>query len=132
EKSTFSPGPILKPIGPNFTTIQAVDNGLKFVSDGVDAKGRTTHGEFTVSFDGMDSFYTQLVLGRPDPDSAPTTVSLKRIDDRTLNPTRGGAGGVSPVATLVFWWGGRAGTATTTGFNADGTTSISTVFYDRL
>src|SRR5262249_60995142 len=83
EKSTFSPGPILKPIGPNFTTIQAVDNGLKFVSDGVDAKGRTTHGEFTVTFDGTDSFYPQLVLVRPDPDSAPPTVSLKTINDRT-------------------------------------------------
>src|SRR5258706_116792 len=30
EKSQFSPGPILKPSGPNFTRIESVRNGLKF------------------------------------------------------------------------------------------------------
>ena len=130
-KSTFSPGPILQPTGPNFTTIEAAGNGLKFASDGIDAKGRKTHGEYTVTFDGMESFYRQIVDGKPDPDSAPSTVSLKNIDDHTLELTFKAAGRVVLVSKLIISPDGKTGTATSTGFSADGTTTISTVYYDR-
>ena len=131
EQSQFSPGPILKPSGPNFTRIESVQDGFKFVSDGVDGKGRKTHGEYTATFDGRDSFYTQVVDGQADPDSAPSTVSLTKVDDRTLELTFKAAGRVVLVTKLVISPDGKGGTATSTGFNVDGSTSISTVFYDR-
>jgi hypothetical protein len=127
----IQPGPILKPKGPNFTTIESVKNGLKFVSNGVDGKGRKTHGEYTATFDGTDSFYAQIIDGQADPDSAPSTVSLKKIDDHALELAFKVGGRVVLITKLVVSPDGKTGTATSTGFNADGSTSISTVSYDK-
>jgi hypothetical protein len=85
EKSHFSPGPILRPRGPNFTEIDSVSNGFTFVSDGVDANGRKTHGDYTGTLDGKILRYTQIVDGPKDPDSAPTVVSLKRLTNAHLS-----------------------------------------------
>ena len=41
EKSKYSPGP--PPKGPNTQKIEAVENGIKTVADGVNAKGQKTH-----------------------------------------------------------------------------------------
>src|SRR5215471_17681417 len=38
EESQFSPGPILKPTGPNFVRIEASGSGFTFTSDGIDSK----------------------------------------------------------------------------------------------
>src|SRR5215212_10225814 len=43
-KSKYDPGP--PPKGPNFTKIEAVDGGLKFTNDGVNAEGKPTHSEW--------------------------------------------------------------------------------------
>jgi len=131
EKSQFSPGPIPKPTGPNFTTIEAVENGLRFVSEGIDGKGRKTRGEYTVTFDGRDSIYRQIVDGKPDPDSAPSTVSLKKIDDQTIQLTFKAAGRVVLVSKLVVSLDGKTGTAQNTGINGDGSTSTGTIHYDK-
>ena len=50
-KSKFSPGP-----GPksNMQKIEAVDGGMKVVTDGENAEGKKTHNDYTVKFDGKD------------------------------------------------------------------------------
>jgi hypothetical protein len=131
EQSQFSPGPILKPTGPNFVRIEAIGDGLTFTSDGVDGKGRKTHGHYAVSFDGSDSIYEQMVEGQPDPDSAPSTVSLKRIDDHTLELTFKAAGRAVLITTLTVRADGKHGMAMSTGINADGTTTTSRVVYEK-
>jgi hypothetical protein len=131
EQSQFSPGPILKPTGPNFIKIEATGSGLMFTSDGIDNKGRKTHGHYVVYFDGSDSVYEQMVDGKPDPDSAPSTVSLKQIDNHTLELTFKVDGRAVLIATLTVSSDGKKGTAISMGINADGTTSTSRVVYEK-
>jgi hypothetical protein len=131
EQSRFSPGPILKPTGPNFVRIEATGRGLTFTSDGIDGKGRKTHGHYSVSFDGSDSVYEQIVEGKPDPDSAPSMVSLKQIDDHSLELTFKSAGRRVLITTLIVSADGKSGIATSTGINVDGMTSTNTVVYKK-
>jgi hypothetical protein len=73
-KSKFSPG-----TAPKSGTLKmdVQDNGLKVVSDGVDAEGKASHSEFAAKYDGKD----YPVTGDPDVD----TVSLTKIDANTVD-----------------------------------------------
>lgn len=104
-----------------------------FTSGGIDGKGPKTRGQYSVSFDGSDSVYEQIVDGKPDPDSAPSTVSLKQVDDHMLVLTFKfkAAGRAVLITTLTVSADGKSGTATSTGINADGTTSTSRVVYQK-
>ena len=42
-KSKYDPGP--PPKGPNVNKIEAIEGGLKFTNDGVNAEGKPTHSE---------------------------------------------------------------------------------------
>jgi hypothetical protein len=131
EQSQFSPGPILKPTGPNFVRIETTGRGFTFTSDGIDGKARKTHGHYVVFLDGSDSVYEQIVDGKPDPDSAPSTVSLKQIDDHTLELTFKTNGRRVLITMLTVTSDGKRGAATSTGINADSTTSTSRVVYEK-
>src|SRR5262249_8119839 len=61
-KSTFSPGPVPKE---GIGKIQAVDNGLNVVLDGVNASGQKTHTEYTMKFDGKDYPSKSTLDGKP-------------------------------------------------------------------
>src|SRR6476659_4978473 len=108
-KSTFSPGPPLKG---QIATLTAVDGGLKVVADRVEADGKTTHFEWTAKFDGKD----YPVTGDPNRDA----VSVKKIDDYTLDITNKKAGKVLTTIHAVDAKDGKSRTETVTGTDAQG------------
>jgi hypothetical protein len=58
-------------------TFTAQDNGVKCVSDGVEADGKSYHAEFAPKYDGKDYAYT----GSPSVD----TISYTKIDGNTVD-----------------------------------------------
>ncbi len=108
-KSKFSPGPPLKD---QVATLSAVDGGLKVVADRVDADGKTTHFEWTAKFDGKDYPVTG--------DTARDAVSVKKVDDYTIDITNKKGGKVLSVIHAVYAKDGKSRTETTTGTDAQG------------
>ena len=108
-KSKYSPGP-----APKSFTIKQEDweGGLKFASDGIDAKGNPTHGEYSAKFDGKD----YPMKGNPIAD----TVSPKRIDAYTVESVLKKGGKVVLNGRAVVSRDGKTLTLTETGKNAQG------------
>jgi hypothetical protein len=78
-KSTFS-GP---PPKSDTVKIEAQENGVKVVGDGVDAEGKPTHAETAVKYDGKDYPYTTTRTGAP----SDLTNAVKKIDANTHEDT---------------------------------------------
>ena len=126
-KSKFSPGP-----GPksNMQKIDAVDGGMKVVTDGENAEGKKTHNEYTVKFDGKDYPEHPMVDGKPNPNGA-DTISIKKIDDNTYEATTKKKGQVLTVTKNVISKDGKIRTATATGKNAEGQTVNNVVIWEK-
>jgi len=92
--------------------LEEVDAALKVVSDRVEADGKMTHFEWTAKFDGMD----YPVKGDPGRDA----VSVKKIDDYTLEITNKKAGKVTTTIKAVYAKDGKSRTETATGTDAQG------------
>ena len=107
--SKFSPGPALKG---QTATLDAVDGGMKVVADRIEADGTRTHFEWTAKFDGKD----YPVKGDPGRD----VVSVRKIDDYTLEITNKKAGNVISLLRAVYARDGKSRTETTTGTNPQG------------
>jgi len=87
-KSKFSPGPPPKSLTLKF---EAAGKGIKVTTNGMNAEGQSTHTEYTANYDGKD----YPITGSPVAD----TISLKRIDARTVRRTDKKSGKV--VQTLT-------------------------------
>src|SRR5437773_869098 len=96
----------------SFSKMEAVDGVLKVVSDRVEADGKTTHFEWTAKFDGKD----YPVKGDPGRDA----VSMKKVDDYTLDITNKKASKVTTTIHAVYAHDGKSRTETTTGTDAQG------------
>jgi hypothetical protein len=101
-KSKLGPGPAPRSIT---STIQAVGDRTKLTGVRIDADGLRTEAKYTVRVDGKD----YPIEGSANAD----TVSLKRIDARTIERTDKRAGKVVETSTTVFSADGK--TSTTTG-----------------
>ena len=121
EKSKFDPGP--PPKGPNFSEIEAIEGGLKFTNDGVNAEGKPTHSEWSGKFDGKDN----PVTGDPTRD----TTALKKIDDYTYEILNKKDGRVVGTIRNVFSRDGKTRTQTGPGTNAKGIRTNSVVVYEK-
>lgn len=110
QKSKYDPGP--PPKGPNFSKIEAIDGGLKFTNDGVNAEGQPTHSEWSGKFDGKDN----PVKGDPNRDTA----ALTKIDDHTFQIVNKKDGKVRTTTRNVFSRDGKTWTQTVEGTNAKG------------
>jgi hypothetical protein len=119
-KSTFSPGP---PLRSQMATLTAVEGGLKVVADRVEADGKTTHFEWTAKFDGKD----YPVTGDPGRDA----VSVKKVDDYTLEITNKKAGKTLSVLRAVYAKDGKTRTETTTGVNPQGQKINNVTAWDK-
>ena len=108
-KSRFSPGPAPKS---QTAKLDAVDGGMKVVADRIESEGTRTHFEWTAKFDGKD----YPVKGDPGRDA----VSVKKIDDYTLEITNKKAGKVTSTIRAVYARDGKSRTETTTGTNPQG------------
>jgi hypothetical protein len=108
-KSKYSPGPAPKS---QMAKLEEAEGGLKVVSDRVDADGKTTHFEYTAKLDGKD----YPVKGDPGRDA----VSVKKIDDYTLEITNKKAGKVTTTIRAVYAKDGKSRTETATGVDGQG------------
>jgi hypothetical protein len=108
-KSKYSPGPTPKS---QVATLDAVEGGMKVVSDRVEADGKTTHFEWTAKFDGKD----YPVKGDPGRDA----VSVKKVDDYTLDITNKKGGKVTTTIHAVYAKDGKSRTETVTGTDTEG------------
>jgi len=108
-KSKFSPGPALKG---QTAKLEAADGGMKVVADRIESDGKPTHFEWTAKFDGKD----YPVKGDPGRDA----VSVRKIDDYTLEITNKKAGKVLSTIRAVYAHDGKSRTETTTGTSPQG------------
>jgi len=108
-KSKYSPGPTPKS---QMANLEAVEGGMKVVSDRVEADGKNTHFEWTAKFDGKD----YPVKGDPGRDA----VSVKKIDDYTLDITNKKGGKVTTSIHAVYARDGKSRTETVTGTDGQG------------
>ena len=109
EKSKYSPGPAPQS---NTMKIEAAGEGEKATTEGVNAAGTATMTQYTAQYDGKDYPMT----GSQNAD----TVSLKRIDARTMERTDKKGEKVVATSTRVVSEDGKTMTVTTTGTNAQG------------
>ena len=109
EKSKYSPGP-----APQSVTmkVEASGQGEKSTTEGVNAAGTATKTEYTANYDGKDYPMT----GSQNAD----TVSLKRIDARTMERADKKGDKVVLTSTRVVSEDGKTMTVTTKGTNAQG------------
>jgi hypothetical protein len=119
-KSKYSPGPAPKSLTLKF---EATADGIKLTSDGVNAEGNPTHGEYVSKFDGKDVPWK----GNPDADTA----SAKKIDDNSYENVWKKDGKTTITAKAVVSKSGKTLTVTLTGTNAKGQTVNNTAVYDR-
>jgi hypothetical protein len=114
-----------KAMGKNVTVVysKSMMGKMKCVIDGVDAKGKPTHDEWTGKFDGKD--YT--VTGDPDSDMR----SYKKIDDHTLEIWVKKGGAVMGSGKIVVAADGKSRTVTANLTNAKGKKVKTTAVYDK-
>lgn len=119
-KSKYSPGP-----APQSQTnkYEAWDGGLKLTTDGVDAKGGKTHSEYAAKFDGKPYPFK----GNPNADM----ITLKRIDDRTLETAWSKNGKPTMTSRSVISADGKTRTITQTGVDAEGRKVNNVIMYER-
>ena len=96
-KSKYDPGPAPK----NQTTkLETVSDGIREIGDRVNADGSKTQWEWTAKFDGKD----YAVKGDPDRHM----VSLKKIDDNTIEVTNKKNGKVTNTMKIVVAKDGKS------------------------
>ena len=117
-KSKYNPGP---PPKSQTLKIQAQENGLKYVSDSVDAEGKATHNEFAAKYDGKDYAY----LGSPDVD----TLAYTKVDANTLDFVTKKGGKEVEKGRAVVSVDGKTRTVTSKGKNAKGQDTSRTSVY---
>jgi hypothetical protein len=121
-KSKYSPGP---PPKSATVKIEAQDNGLKIVANGVNAEGKPTHIETAFKYDGKDYPYT------PTGGPSDLTVAVKRIDANTQELTLKQGGKVMQTVREVVSKDGKTQTRTIKGKNAQGQEVSNTIVFDK-
>jgi hypothetical protein len=118
-KSKFDPG------SPKNTMVvyEAAGNEVKVTVNGVDAKGKSTHNEWTGKFDGKN----YPVTGDPTSEAR----SYKKIDDHTLALTMWYHGRVMTTGRIVVSADGKSRTVATNGRDAKGKAFKNTAVYDK-
>ena len=120
SKSRYSPGPTPKS---QHAVLTAVPNGIRTVADRVEADGKTVHFEWTGTFDQKD----QPVVGDPARDA----VSVKKVDDYTLEVTNKKGGKVTTVLRAVYAKDGKSRTETITGTDTKGRKVENVTFWTK-
>ena len=120
-RSKYDPGPAPKS---QTTKLEAVaGGGMREIGDRVNADGSKTNWQWTAMFDGKD----YPVQGDPDRD----TVSLKKIDDNTVEATNKKDGKVTNTMKIVVAKDGKSRTNEASFTNAKGVKVHNIIFFDR-
>jgi hypothetical protein len=122
QMSQYSPGPPPRSLT---SRVELMGDTINFTFDGYDANGKSiTPGEITIKLDGKDYPIAE--------DPARDTISMKKIDDYTMEETNKKGGKVTTVTRTVYAKDGKSRTATTTGMTTDGQKVNNVAFFDRL
>jgi hypothetical protein len=118
-KSKFTPGT------PKNTKVvyEAAGDEVKVTVDGVDAKGKSTHNEWSGKFDGKN----YPVTGDPTSDAR----SYKKINDRTLELTFWNHGRVMATGRIVVSADGKSRTVALNGTTPKGKKFKNVAVYDK-
>ena len=127
SKSKYNPAELAPKS--NKVVLTAIPGGVQVVTDGVDAQGRATHGEYTATFEGPDIPTNGTVDGKPNPDV--DTASWKKIDDHTYEVTNKRKGEIVNTNRFVIAADGKSRTGTVTGKTAKGQALNHTVVFDK-
>ena len=95
------------------TVIEAADKGLKWTVDLVGTDGSTSHWSFAANYDGKD---VPIIGNSP----YGNTVSLTRVDAKTVKLTAKQDGKVTTTSTIVLSADGKTRTTTTNGTDPKG------------
>jgi hypothetical protein len=118
-KSKFTPGTTKN----TMVVYEAAGDQVKVTVNGVDAKGKSTHNQWTGRFDGKN----YPVTGDPNSDAR----SYKKIDDRTLELTIWNHGRVMGTGRIVVSADGKSRTVTANGTTAKGKKFNNTEVFDK-
>ena len=118
-KSRFTPGATKN----TMVVYEAAGDQVKVTVNGVNAKGKSTHNQWTGRFDGKN----YPVTGDPNSDAR----SYKKIDDRTLELTIWNHGRVTGTGRIAVSADGKSRTITSSGTDAKGHDFKSTAVYDK-
>lgn len=102
---------------------EATSAGIKLTSEGTDAQGKPTQGEYTSKFDGKDVVWA----GNPSADMA----CPKRIDDNSYENVWKSGGKPTMTARVVVSNDNTTLTITQTPTGAHGAAASSVAVYDR-
>jgi hypothetical protein len=119
-KSRFSPGP-----APRSAVVrhEAIENGMRQVSDTVDAEGKAKHTEYSARFDGKEYPITGT-----DPAEV---ITLKRIDAYNTDWTTRSGTRIVSTGRASYSRDGKVRTLTYTGTTAKGEKVENTTVWDR-
>ena len=120
EKSKYDPGPAPQS---NTTTIEASSDGETATTKGVNQAGTATGTQYTAQYDGKDYPMT----GSQTAD----TVSLKRVDARTMERTDKKGEKVVATSTRVVSEDGKTMTITTKGTNPQGQATNNVTVWEK-
>ena len=120
-KSKYNP-PELAPKSQTVTR-EAVEGGMKLVTDGIDAQGKPTHNEYTAKYDKKDYPWT----GQVNADM----ISLTRLDEEYYESTWKLKGEVTITAQTVVSRDGKTLTTNQFGKDAQGRTISNMTVYDK-
>ena len=120
-KSKYNP-PELAPKSQTVTR-EAVEGGMKLVSDGIDAQGKATHNEYTAKFDNKEYPWT----GQVNAD----TISLIRLDEEYYESIWKLKGEVTITSQTVVSRDGKTLTTNQFGKDAQGRTISNMTVYDK-
>ncbi len=118
-KSKFTPGTTKN----TMVVYKAAGDQVKVTADGVDAKGKSTHNEWTGKFDGKN----YPVTGDPTSEAR----SYKKIDDRTLELTNWYHGRVMATGRIAVSADGKSRTATVSGTTPKGKNFKNVAVFDK-
>jgi len=120
EKSKYSPGPPPKSVT---VVVESDNDNYKVDATGTDADGKPIHVQYSAKFDGKD--YPATGIANAD------TVSIKRIDENTVETTQKKDGKVVMTITSKVSKDGKTRTSTWHGKNAEGKDVHNVVVFDK-
>ncbi len=122
EKSQYDPGPPPRSLT---SRVDIMGDMANFTFDGYDSNGKAIEpAELSIKLDGKD----YPIADDPTRD----TVSMRKIDDYTMEETNKKGGKITTVVRTVYAKDGKSRTQTTTGTNAQGQKVNNVAFFDRL
>jgi hypothetical protein len=120
EKSTYSPGPAPQSLT---STIVVMNDTFNLEFDGFDAENNPIiYEELSIKIDGKDY---------PVKSGDGNMMSMRKIDDYTLQHTYKLDGKVTTTTRTVYSTDGKTRTSTTTGVNSRGQKVNNVVFWER-